>query len=197
MILRRSFRFQRKWRSTIRYHRVYLVAGDAAHKFPPLGGFGFQDILCILTMFFSLIDQPDRLKSGLKHFIDVHCRLGVKAIEFDLTGECVMHAIRTMNLDYAKSTATAQALGIDSAYPETARKILQDTTVLSDFFLSASLDCNPCSYCRSGGPMYMVVYEYKHCRSFLMMAKPCRLTFLTRILVPAIRLDPIDIQEHL
>eukprot|EP00981_Chlorochromonas_danica_P005914 scaffold1236_cov170-Ochromonas_danica.AAC.5 len=40
-----------------------------------------MDILPILTMFFSLIDQPDRLKSGLKHFIDVHCRLGVKAIE--------------------------------------------------------------------------------------------------------------------
>eukprot|EP01039_Chlorochromonas_danica_P009232 gene9232-10193_t len=53
-----------------------------------------MDILPILTMFFSLIDQPDRLKSGLKHFIDVHCRLGVKAIEFGLAGECAMHAIR-------------------------------------------------------------------------------------------------------
>lgn len=75
-----------------------------------------MDIVPILTMFFSLIDQPDRLKSGLKHFIDVHCRLGVKAIECErvflsrlviavylisaalvvvgLAGECAMHAIR-------------------------------------------------------------------------------------------------------
>lgn len=70
---------------------VSILRQATQHKFPPVGGFGFQAIMSVLTVFFSLIDQPDRLKSGLKHF----CRLGVKAVEFDLTGECVMHAIRT------------------------------------------------------------------------------------------------------
>lgn len=61
------------------FQRLFHVHPSCKGMFP--NGTKKMDLFPVLAIFFAKMDQPEALKTALGHFVEVHTRIGVKAVE--------------------------------------------------------------------------------------------------------------------